>query len=96
MFVLTQLPTFPQLLISFARKDIVPGLKVAGLSAWTLSWSGSGSGPQLVWFWTGSGLVAAWLPRVTGHDLLCGAYPVTSGRPLWTGSSVVKYASKAN
>ena len=25
-------------------------------------------GPQLVWFWfwTGSGLVAAWLPRVTG------------------------------
>ena len=58
MFVLTQLPTFPQLLNSSPGKAIrACAPKV--LSEPDLSWSGSGSGPGLV-------LVAAWLPRVTG------------------------------
>ena len=59
MFVLTQLPTFPQLLNSSPGKAIrACAPKV--LSEPDLSWSGSGSGPGLV-------LVAAWLPRVTGR-----------------------------
>ena len=58
MFVLTQLPTFPQLLNSS------PGKAIRGCAPKVLA----EPGPQLVWFWfwTGSGLVAAWLPRVTG------------------------------
>ena len=77
MFFLTQLPTFPQLLNSSPGKAIrACAPKVLGKSL-DLSWSGSGSGPGLV-------LVAAWLPRVTGGR--SPVLPVTSGRPLWTGS----------
>ena len=81
MFVLTQLPTFPQLLNSSPGKAIrACAPKV--LSEPDLSWSGSGSGPGLV-------LVAAWLPRVTEGEAQY--YPVTSGRPLWTGSHYFFY-----
>ena len=76
MFVLTQLPTFPQLL------NASPGKAIRGCAPKVLAepgpqlvwiWSGPQlvwiwSGPQLVWIWSGPGLVlvAAWLPRVTG------------------------------
>ena len=58
MFVLTQLPTFPQLL------NASPGKAIRGCAPKVLA----EPGPQLVWFWSGPGLVlvAAWLPRVTG------------------------------
>ena len=58
MFVLTQLPTFPQLL------NASPGKAIRACAPKVLS----EPGPQLVWFWSGPGLVlvAAWLPRVTG------------------------------
>ena len=67
MFVLTQLPTFPQLL------NASPGKAIRGCAPKVLAEPGPQlvwfwSGPQLVWFWSGPGLVlvAAWLPRVTG------------------------------
>ena len=58
MFVLTQLPTFPQLL------NASPGKAIRGCAPKVLA----EPGPQLVWIWSGPGLVlvAAWLPRVTG------------------------------
>ena len=58
MFVLTQLPNFPQLL------NASPGKAIRGCAPKVLA----EPGPQLVWFWSGPGLVlvAAWLPRVTG------------------------------
>ena len=58
MFVLTQLPTFPQLLNASPGKAI----RAVHRRCWPEP------GPQLVWFWSGPGLVlvAAWLPRVTG------------------------------
>ena len=48
MFVLTQLPTFPQLLNSSPGKAIRACAPKVLSEAWTLSWSGSGSGPGLV------------------------------------------------
>ena len=73
MFVLTQLPTFP-------TTNASPGKAIRGCAPKVLA----EPGPQLVWFWSGPGLVlvAAWLPR-SDWSAEAQYYPVTSGRHLW-------------